>query len=300
MTAPTTSPDRVSASRAGDGRLLAALTGSGLADHHAARGPMPRLPQPPVLLDLVEASGLTGRGGAGFPTHRKLRAVAAGRGAVVIANGAESEPASGKDRVLLVHAPHLVLDGIQVAARAVGASEAYLYVPREPIVTEAVRRAIEDRRHERGDVVRVSMVTAPSRFIAGQETAAVAKVGGGPAVPRYGVPPVYRSGHRRRPTLVQNVETLAHLALVVRYGSAWFRSVGTPAQPGTALFTVGGAVVQPGVVEVGTGAPVRALLDAAGGASAPLVAVLVGGYHGAWLPTPVAYDLRTEPADLAP
>ena len=161
MTAPTTSPDRVSASRAGDGRLLAALTGSGLADHHAARGPMPRLPQPPVLLDLVEASGLTGRGGAGFPTHRKLRAVAAGRGAVVIANGAESEPASGKDRVLLVHAPHLVLDGIQVAARAVGASEAYLYVPREPIVTEAVRRAIEDRRHERGDVVRVSMVTAP-------------------------------------------------------------------------------------------------------------------------------------------
>jgi NADH:ubiquinone oxidoreductase subunit F (NADH-binding) len=297
-TAPATPADV--SDRARDGRLLAALTGSGLAEHHAARGPLPRLPQSTVLLDLVEASGLTGRGGAGFPTHRKMRAVAAGRGAVVVANGGEGEPASGKDRVLLVHAPHLVLDGIQVAARAVGASEAHLYVPREPIVTEAVRRAIDDRRRERSDVVRVSMVTAPARFVSSQETAAVAKVGGGQAVPRYAVPPVFESGHRRRPTLVQNVETLAHLALLVRYGAGWFRSVGTPAQPGTALFTVGGAVAQPGVVEDATGAPLRALVAAAGGATAPLSALLVGGYHGAWVPTPLAYDLRADAVDLAP
>jgi NADH:ubiquinone oxidoreductase subunit F (NADH-binding) len=300
MTVPAaTSPDRA-VDRPLDGRLLAALTGSGIAEHHVARGPLPRLPKPAALLDLVEASGLTGRGGAGFPTHRKLRAVAAGGAAVVVGNGGEGEPASGKDRVLLVHAPHLVLDGIQVAARAVGATEAHVYVPREPIVSEAVRRALGERRRESGDVVRISMVTAPARFIAGQETAVVAKVGGGQAVPRYAVPPVYRSGHRRHPTLVQNVETLAHLALIVRYGAAWFRSVGAPAQPGTALFTVGGAVAQPGVVEDETGTSIRTLLEAAGGPTAPLSAVLVGGYHGAWVPTPVAYDLRADAADLEP
>jgi len=283
-----------------DGRLLSAMTGTGLAEHHAARGPLPRLPASAELLDLVEASALTGRGGAGFPTHRKLRAVAAGRGTIVVGNGGEGEPASGKDRVLLVHAPHLVLDGIQVAARAVGADEAHLYVPREPIVTDAVRRAIDERRRERADVVRVSVVTAPSRFVASQESAAVAKVGGGQAVPRYAVPPVYESGHRRRPTLVQNVETLAYLALIVRYGAPWFRSVGSPAQPGTALFTIGGAVAQPGVVEDATGTTLRSLLEAAGGQTVPLSAVLVGGYHGAWVPTPVADDLTMDRAGLAP
>src|SRR5439155_21762604 len=125
-------------------------------------------------------------------------------------------------------------------------------------------------------------------------------VGGGQAVPRYVVPPVYRSGHRKRPTLVQNVETLAHLAVIVRYGAGWFRSVGTATQPGTALFTVGGAVARPGVVENATGTTLRTLLEAAGGPTAPLSALLVGGYHGAWVPTPPAYDLGTDPADLAP
>jgi NADH:ubiquinone oxidoreductase subunit F (NADH-binding) len=286
------------------GRLLSALTGPDLAAHHAAREPLPTLPSAPQLLDLVEVSGLTGRGGAGFPTHRKLRAVAAGaergRRAVVIANGSEGEPASGKDRVLLVHAPHLVLDGIQVAARAVGADQAHLYVPREPLVQEAVRRAVEQRRHERGDVVRVEVVTAPPRFVAGQESAAVARVGGAEALPRLPVPPVFESGHRRRPTLVQNVETLAHLALMVRYGAGWFRSVGTAGQPGTALFTVGGAVAQPGVVEDATGTSLRSLLAAAGGPTGPLSAVLVGGYHGAWVPTPAAYDVTTDQDSLRP
>ncbi len=281
-------------------RLLAAMTGPGLADHVSARGPLPALPAPGTLLDLVEVSGLTGRGGASFPTHRKLRAVAAGDRPVVIANGAEGEPASGKDRVLLVHAPHLVLDGIQVACRAVGARRAHLYVPRVPAVLESVRRAVDERSRRGLDAVPVEVVTAPPRFISGQESAAVARVGGAQALPRFAVPPVYQRGLKNQPTLVQNVETLAHLALIVRYGAAWFRSVGTPDEPGTALFTVGGAVGHPGVVEEPVGTRLRGLLEAAGGVTGPLRAVLVGGYHGAWVPAPQAFDLAMSNAALRP
>jgi NADH:ubiquinone oxidoreductase subunit F (NADH-binding) len=297
-TAEQTYEDDTMANSAGP-RLLSALTGPALADHHAARGPLPKLPGANTLQDLVEASGLTGRGGAAFPTHRKLRAVAAGSNPVVIANGSEGEPASGKDRVLLVHAPHLVIDGIQVAAQAVGAKQAHLYVPREPAVMESVRRALDERRRGRGDAVEIGMVTAPPRFIAGQESAAVARVGGAQALPRFAVPPVYQRGLKNRPTLVQNVETLAHLALLVRHGAGWFRSTGTPDEPGTALFTVGGAVAQPGVVEEPLGTCVRELLEAAGGVTTPLSAVLVGGYHGAWVSAPQAFDLPLSNAALA-
>jgi NADH:ubiquinone oxidoreductase subunit F (NADH-binding) len=291
VTASAAAPAGRAAAEEPSSRLLAALTGPALAAHQAARGTLPALPRPRVLLDLVEVSGLTGRGGAAFPTHRKLRAVAAGDRPVVIANGSEGEPASGKDRVLLVHAPHLVLDGIQVACHAVGARQAYLYVPREPAVTESVRRALEQRRAVRVDAVQVEMVTAPPRFIAGQESAVVARVGGAEALPRFSVPPVYERGLKNRATLVQNVETLAHMALIVRYGAGWFRSAGTTAQPGTALFTVGGAVAHPGVLEEPVGTRLRVLVEGAGGVTAPMQAALVGGYHGAWVPAPQAFDL---------
>jgi NADH:ubiquinone oxidoreductase subunit F (NADH-binding) len=281
-------------------RLLAALSGPDLIAHHAARGELPLLPAPPVLADLVEAAGLTGRGGAGFPTHRKLRAVARGEHPVVIGNGSEGEPASGKDRVLLVHVPHLVLDGIQVACRAVGASSAYLYVPREPVVTQSVTQALDERRRHRIDAVAVEVVTAPPRFIAGQESAAVARVGGAPALPRFPHPPVYAKGVRNRPTLVQNVETLAQLALLVRYGAGWFRSAGTTGEPGTMLFTVGGAVANPGVVEAPIGVPLASLLDTAGGVTAPVGAVLVGGYHGAWVPAAALDGLKLSTDQLRP
>jgi NADH:ubiquinone oxidoreductase subunit F (NADH-binding) len=281
-------------------RLLAALTGPDLAAHHAARGALPALPAASALIELVEASGLTGRGGAAFPTHRKLRAVASGEHPVVVANGSEGEPASGKDRVLLVHVPHLVLDGIQVACHAVGARSAYLYVPREPDVTQAVSQALDERRRHGADATPVEIVTAPPRFVAGQESAAVARVGGAPAVPRSAHPPVYARGVRNRPTLVQNVETLAHLALLARYGASWFRTAGTPAEPGTMLFTIGGAVAHPGVVEEPIGVRLTALLDLAAGPAATVGAVLVGGYHGAWVPAAAVQDLTMSAERLRP
>jgi NADH:ubiquinone oxidoreductase subunit F (NADH-binding) len=139
-------------------------------------GPLPEVSGERVR-QLVQDSGLTGRGGAGFPTARKLAAVAGRRRAVVVANGAEGEPASSKDRVLLLRAPHLVLDGVAVAVRATGATEAFLYAP------DDLADRLQDVIRQRADPVGVSLIRAASSFIAGQETAAVAAVEGRPAVP---------------------------------------------------------------------------------------------------------------------
>jgi NADH:ubiquinone oxidoreductase subunit F (NADH-binding) len=254
----------------------------------ARYGPLPRV-RAADLIDQVEAAGLTGRGGAAFPMHRKLRAVATGRAPVVVANGAEGEPASSKDVVLLATSPQLVLDGLEVAARAVGARRAYLYIHADARLAAIVRTAIDDRAVERrrsgGPAeVSVTVVSAPARFLAGEESALAARIGGGPAKPRSVPPRVSQRGVDGRPTLVQNVETLAHLALIARFAPEWFRALGTPAEPGSALFTVSGAVTRPGVIEAGLGTPIRELLTTAGRTTAPIQAVLVGGYHGTWLP----------------
>ncbi len=253
-----------------------------LAEHRARHGDLPWLGGPGRLVGLAEAAGLTGRGGAGFPTARKLAAVAAGDRAVVVGNGAEGEPASAKDRVLLSTAPHLVLDGLQLAAEAVDAKRAYLYVT--PRAGRAPADAIAQRRAAGWDRVPVTLVEAPGTFVAGQESAVVAHLSGRRAVPGDNLRRVTEAGVHGAPTLVQNVETLAHLALLARYGPGWYRSRGTAAEPGTFLATVGGAVRTPGVYEASHGIPLGRLLDLAGGPAAALQAVLVGGYHGVWVP----------------
>jgi NADH:ubiquinone oxidoreductase subunit F (NADH-binding) len=283
-------------------RILTAGIGSGryrdLRAHRDAHGPLPSS-DGASLIRQVEAAGLTGRGGAGFPMARKLAAVAAGGSPVVVANGAEGEPASSKDRILLSYAPHLVLDGLQLACRAVGARVAHIYVHEGPLVAQM--QALVGARAAAGvDTVVPTVVSAPARFVSGQETAVVSRLNGGEALPLAVPPPVYVRGVNRRPTLVQNVETLAHLALVARHGASWFRSQGTDREPGTMLCTVSGAVPAPGVVEVPVGTLVGDVLDRAGGPVEPLGAVLVGGYHGAWLPAAVALDLPLSVEGLKP
>jgi NADH:ubiquinone oxidoreductase subunit F (NADH-binding) len=277
MTAVTDVPS-VEGAGTGLSRRLTAAAAPNLALHLATVGSLPRLTDRAALLAEVRASGLTGHGGAGFPTWRKLETVAAGRDPVIVANGAEGEPASRKDHAVLTGAPHLVLDGLQVAAAITGAKTAYAYVG--AAAESALRRALA----ERSDPVAVQIVTAPESFVSGQETAVVAAIEGGRPVPRDVPDLVVRRGVRGRPTLVQNVETLAHLALLVRHGAAWFRQVGTERQPGTFLATLSGAVRRPGVYEAAYGASVTDLLGQAAGGSEPLQAVLVGGYHGVWLP----------------
>jgi NADH:ubiquinone oxidoreductase subunit F (NADH-binding) len=260
---------------AGVRRLLVASS-PGLGTHLATYGPLPPASGERILAEAT-ASGLTGRGGAAFPTAAKLRAVARRRRTVVVANAAEGEPLSDKDSCLLTLSPHLVLDGIALAARAVHAREAYLVVGRSDLAD-----LVELALRRRGDRVRVAVVRARRRFVAGEESAVVDLLNGGPGLPTDKAVKVFERGVGGRPTLVDNAETLAQLALVVRYGAEWFRSVGTPDEPGTMLTTVSGAVAEPGVFEVALGTPLALLLEAARMEDAR--AVLVGGFHGAWVP----------------
>jgi NADH:ubiquinone oxidoreductase subunit F (NADH-binding) len=251
-----------------------------LAAHVQRYGPLP--PLPPDFGTVVERSGLLGRGGAGFPTARKLAAVAGQRQrSVVVANGSESEPASGKDRTLLTLSPHLVLDGIAAAVAAVGATEAIVCVDRAAVTSQ---RALAAALAERGtlDRIPVRVAPVPGRYVAGEETALVSWLNGGSAKPAFVPPRPFQRGVHDRPTLIDNVETLAHLGLIARYGSDWFRQVGTTGAPGSMLVTISGAVARPGVVEAACGTPLRDLLAVAGGATEPLSAVLLGGYFGTW------------------
>jgi NADH:ubiquinone oxidoreductase subunit F (NADH-binding) len=261
-------------------RLLPLVPGvpEDLRAHLARYGRLPYRGGPGLLIHAVEEAGLTGRGGGAFPVARKLAIVARARGRkVIVANGAESEPASRKDAVLLRAAPNLVLDGLQLAAEAIGASEAHLYL--HPGVSPEIGRALYQRQAAGLDWLDVTVTEAPPRFLAGQESALVNRLGGGPAVPTFVPPRVSEAGLRGAPTLVQNVETLAHLALIARYGPRWFRALGTAQEPGSMLTTVH-TQENTQIIEAEIGTPLRTLLPAGTQAQA----VLIGGFHGAWLP----------------
>ena len=271
-------------------RLLAGIRPDGmpvsLADHLRRYGP-PTLEAgssqraSDAIAQMVEASGLTGRGGAGFPTGRKLRAVAPSRRALVVANGVEGEPCSAKDKALLRLVPHLVLDGSALAAAAVGADDAVVAVGRHAHHEHRVLiEALAERRRRRLDAVRLEVSRVPDRFVSGQETALVRALSGGPARPTLAPPRPSERGVRGIPTLVLNVETLAHVALIARFGAGWFRRLGTPAEPGSALVTLSGAISAPGVYEIELGTPLGELLTTAGGATADLSAFLIGGFFG--------------------
>jgi NADH:ubiquinone oxidoreductase subunit F (NADH-binding) len=299
----TTAMDEPAAGRAAtpaDGlpRLLPLVPGvpEDLRTHLARYGRLPYRGGPGLLIHGVKAAGLTGRGGAAFPVHRKLAIVAQARGRkVIVANGAESEPASRKDGLLLRAAPNLVLDGLQLTAEAVGASEARLYL--HPGFGPEIGRALAQRAAAGLDWLDVTITEAPPRFLAGQESALVNRLGGGPALPTFVPPRVSERGLGGAPTLVQNVETLAHLALIARYGPRWFRALGTDKEPGSMLTTVHQADGTSQVIEVEIGAPLSTLL-ASGPQGVQAQAVLIGGYHGTWLPMAQAASLTLDNATL--
>lgn len=249
--------------------------------HVGVHGPLPELRgRSDELLAMVEESGLRGRGGAHVLTGMKLRALRRRRRSLIVANGAESEPASGKDAVLLSHTPHLVIDGLIAACSAAGAGEAILYVkPGRP--HDLAAAALRERRGH--DPVPIRIEQAPATYVAGQETAAISYLSGRSALPTTIPPRPFERGVNGRPTVVVNVETLAHIGLIARHGPAWFREVGTDSQPGTALVTLSGAVETPGVYEMAFHAPLSELIERAGGLMSPPQALLVGGYGGAWV-----------------
>jgi NADH:ubiquinone oxidoreductase subunit F (NADH-binding) len=259
------------------------LTDSGpsLAEHQAVHGSLP-LPPRAQLLDAVEAAGLLGRGGAGFPTARKMRTVAAGRHPVVLGNGCEGEPASKKDALLLARHPHLVLDGLDVAAAAVGAKDRHLAVHAGSLALPSLRAALRERRSP------ITLHEVPVRYTASEESALISFINTGTAKPLFTPPRPFEEGIGRRPTLVNNAETLAQLALIARRGPVWFRELGDPEEPGTHLLTVDGSVM-----EVPTGRPLHDVVDLTG-----KQAVLVGGYFGAWLSAAQAREVTLTHRDL--
>jgi NADH:ubiquinone oxidoreductase subunit F (NADH-binding) len=286
-------------------RLLAGVRGDGAPvglDEHLASYGVPPVRERARLIGVVEASGLTGRGGAGFPTGRKMRAVAARRGRkLVVANGAEGELLSRKDKALLGLVPHLVLDGAALAAGAVGASEVVVAVGEGAVYERAaLSQALAERSRRGLDRVRLRVATVPEGFVVGEETALLSSLSGRPAKPTLVPPRPFERGLHGRPTLVQNVETLAQLALVARYGPEWFRELGTDTEPGSALVTLAGAVNRPGVYEVGLGMAVSELIDWAGGPTEPIRAYLIGGYFGTWVGAADAERAALLESELAP
>lgn len=261
----------------GDARLLAGLD-LGRADRHrhlSTHGAQPELTREDYA-KLAEAVGLRGRGGAAFPVALKLADLPARGIEAVVVNGSESEPVSRKDRLLLTLAPHLVLDGATGLARALGAPHVLIAV-HDAEAAVSVREALM----ERNDGLAIEVTDTPGRFVAGEARAVLSALEGGPAVPpgRRVLPT--RKGYHQRPTFLSNVETFAQLAVLVRLGAKRFSSTGLISEPGTQLLTIDGAVQRPGVIETPTGVPLEAVLRFAGAEAGP---VLLGGYHGRWLP----------------
>ncbi len=237
------------------------------------------------LLEEVEQSGLLGRGGAAFPLAVKLRAVRDGRqghDAVVVANGEEGEPASIKDRWLLRNRPHLVLDGLRLASQMVGAPRAYMYVS-DAQAARSVKSALADLTSECLGDLAITLVTVEPGYVAGEETAAVRAINGGPAKPTDKPPRPFQRGVAGLPTLVSNVETLATLPFLHRHGAEAFRAEGTSASPGTFLMTITGADRPPALYEVPHGLAFTELLGLHGVSADDLRGVLLGGYFAGLL-----------------
>ena len=275
-------------------RLLHGLA-DGAADPgllaHFQRWGEPRLRRT-QLIDELEGAGLVGHGGAWFPVSTKWKSVASAsrRRPVVVANGAEGEPASRKDALLLSHAPHLVLDGLALAADALGAQQAIVYVPAARI--PALEVAIEERRARRLDPIAIEIAEAPDAFLAGQESAVVNALNGRRVAPSFvALTSIRERGVGGRPTLVQNVETLAHVALIARFGATWFRQVGTPENPGTMLLTVN-THDGPVIVEAALGSSLPLATGISAGELARARGILLGGYGGGWVSPKVFGDLE--------
>ena len=286
------------------GPALLSTTGDGPshAGHRARYGPLPDLGVDD-LVALTTTADVRGRGGAGFPFARKLSTAAARRRRpVVVVNAAEGEPGSHKDAVLLQVAPHLVLAGAAVTAAALATAEVHVVVHGG---APHLRAAVDAALVERTDPVRWSVHSAGDSFLAGQSTAVLELLAGRPGLPVTSARPTAEAGHRRRPTLLSNAETFAHVGRLALRGRAEAFAHGTPEQPGTTLLTVGdlqGAldptrlpVAPPTVREVEHGTPWAAVLTAEQLARP----VLLGGLAGTWAAPGGLADLPVSPGVLA-
>ena len=246
--------------------------------------------QPAALLDLIDASGLAGRGGAGFPTGRKWRAVhdADGGPKTIVCNADEGEPGCFKDRVLMDHDPHAVLEGMAIAGHAAGARRGFLYLRYEYPHTEAIlAAAISEAREELGEF-QIHVRRGAGAYICGEETSLLNSLEGRHPFPRNRPPYPVTHGYEQTPTAVNNVETLASVAPIVVRGAEWYAGLGLGEHRGTKLISLSGDIQRPGNYEVPIGMSLHTLLfDWAGGPAegrsiqAVTMAGLSGGFLGA-------------------
>ena len=269
---------------------------------------------PPAVLRVIDESGLRGRGGAGFATAAKWRACAATSADTryVVANGFEADPGAQLDRTLLELDPHAVLEGVALAAYAIGAQRAVICVRTSATLARQRLAASIAAAEEAGYIgpdalgtgfdLAVEVIAISGGFVVGEETTLLRAIENKRAQPDQRPPYPAQRGLWGRPTLVNNVETLALVPWVMANGAAAFRAVGDEANPGTTLVQISGAVNKPGIAEVPTGAPIRRLIDrVAGGVPAghELKAVLVGGPAGGFLPPAAAAKTKLGPEALA-
>jgi NADH:ubiquinone oxidoreductase subunit F (NADH-binding) len=269
-----------------------------LIAHRARLGRLPSPAERRNVIAVLDASGILGRGGAGFPVGRKWRSVAerSTGDAVVVVNGAEGEPRSAKDGALMGLRPHLVLDGALVAADAVGATDVVLYVGREH--TDA-RRGLAQALAERppDPNVKMQLVAAPVGYVAGEATAVVHYLNEGDARPTFREARPHERGFGDRPTLVQNVESLAHVALIARFGDDWYRSAGRLATRGSALITVTDRGNRRTVREIEYGTTIGEVVRSSGAAHSGST-VLLGGYFGGWASLDEVHEEPLDPVSM--
>lgn len=261
---------------------------------------------PETVLHTINESGLRGRGGAGYPAGAKWRDCLTAPGAVryVVANGFEADPGAQLDRVLMELDPHAVVEGTAMAAWVVGAEQAIIAVSSSsPEAAERLRTAVDEAvergyigRDGDGRVLEIEVREVTGSFVVGEETVLLRALEGRRAQPDQRPPHPSRSGLWGKPTVVNNVKTLAAVPWIVSHGAGAYASIGSAETPGTTLVQLGGVVRKPGIVEVPLGTTLREILDGPGGfVHGLLKAVLVGGPTGGFLPpdaldTPLTYE----------
>lgn len=260
---------------------------------------------PAAIIAEVEASGLRGRGGAGFPTGAKWRACTQGDAdeRFFIVNGDEGDPGAYMDRSLLESDPHLVLEGLMLGCVACGANRAYVFIRAEyPQAVATMQRAIDDAYRcgllgsdiaGTGFSLDVSVIRGAGAFLCGESTALANVLEGKPCMPRTKPPHLAEKGLWDKPTCVNNVETLANVPLIMRNGADWYRQVGTAESPGTKILSITGAVERTGLAEVAFGTPLAQVVEHIAGAR-DAKAVQVGGPSGAILPAQAPVDISYE------
>ncbi|HVO94873.1 MAG TPA: NADH-ubiquinone oxidoreductase-F iron-sulfur binding region domain-containing protein [Terriglobales bacterium] len=232
---------------------------------------------PEEVIQVIASAGLRGRGGAGFPTGKKWQftRAAAAEPRYLVMNGGEDEPGSKKDRVLLENLPHLVIEGAILAAYAIGAPQAYLYInARYDAALKSIKDALAEAKTAgywgenvigSGFHLEFEVVPAPHNYVAGEDTAVIEVIEGKKPLPRQKPPFPVTVGLFGKPTSVNNVETLANVAPIILKGFDWYRKFGTTDSPGTMIFSLNDDVNRPGIYELPFGTPLRYLIEECGG-----------------------------------